>query len=566
MPAAKTVSPLRLMLWLKWTLTWRGYRRNTAKIVSVVFLILIFLPMSLGAAALVWFVCHARPALAPVVARDALAVIYLLWVTTPLLGFQLNEAYDLTKLFVYPLSYRQIFWGSVVGSLMDLPVLLVLPTVVVLLAVFASSPAAFFFGLVLLSLFLLHTLALGQAITLALVGFLRSRRFRDITIVLFPLIGMAYYIGQQTFIRQIGNSFDARILDGPVWRASGWLPPGWAASGLAAGTAGGWLTALGAAGGLAVIGALTLRAAAATLKNLYLGDSGPQAARVGTASAERPARRESRVETTNGLIARLPADIAAMVGKEWTYLRREPQYKALAVNSLYTLVVLAIAFLNPASAARRGAVWAALGDWRLLGLSGTLLLSSLPLIFNIWGGEGAAITVLFSLPTRRRAMLLGKNLAHAVILLGVNVIGLTLLAAATGGWGGLAMGLVWTILAVPVLLGAGNLMSIKFPHRMLVRGQRWSKGGVAAGGSDGSGCAYAFLYFFAFLGALLALLPTLAAVALPRLLGASPLWYALSLPLAALYAGAIYWLLLGQAEVWLMAREPEIAAKIVPPD
>ena len=154
------------------------------------------------------------------VARDALAVIYLLWVMTPLLGFQLNESYDLTRLFVYPISPTRLFTGSLLGGLMDRPVLLLLPVLGVLLALFSPTPLAFVFSLLLLLLFLLHTLALGQALMLALIGFLRSRRFRDVTIVLFPLLGMGYYLGQRLLFQQMerGQLTIPSLLDAPGWR------------------------------------------------------------------------------------------------------------------------------------------------------------------------------------------------------------------------------------------------------------------------------------------------------------------------------------------------------------
>ena len=121
------------------------------------------------------------------------------------------------------------------------------------------------------------------------------------------------------------------------------------------------------------------------------------------------------------------------------------------------------------------------GDKLLLGVSGVLLLSLVPLLFNIWAGEGAAITLLFSLPTPRRALLLGKNVAHGTLLLGVCGVGLVAAAALSGHWEALPAAGAWVVLAAPLLLAAGNLVSIRFPHRMLVRGQRWQRGGVAAG-------------------------------------------------------------------------------------
>jgi len=108
-------------------------------------------------------------------------------------------------------------------------------------------------------------------------------------------------------------------------------------------------------------------------------------------------------------------------------------------------------------------------------------------------------------------------------------------------------------------------VSIRLPHRVLVRGQRWSRGGMAAAsGGMGEGCGYLFLYLAAYLGAFVAVLPCVAAVLLPGRFGIAPAWYALSLPLALAYALVLYRVLLGQAEAWLLAREPEIAGRIVP--
>jgi hypothetical protein len=63
-----------------------------------------------------------------------------------------------------------------------------------------------------------------------------------------------------------------------------------------------------------------------------------------------------------------------------------------------------------------------------------------------------------------------------------------------------------------------------------------------------------------------AVAPVILAMLLPAFTETPFLWYAVALPLAAVYSIALYMILLGVAEGWLIAREPEIAAAVIPPD
>jgi hypothetical protein len=561
------------MLELKVKLTWRGYSRSKWKILGAILFLLAFLPASgFVSVGLWWLLNHPigpwqesammLEALQIPIARDALAVVFVIWAITPLIGFQLNESYDLTKLFVYPVSYRTIFVGSVLGGLIDMSVLVMLPPLVVLLTHFSPNFGAGVINFLLLAAFLVLTLALAQLITLTLVGFLRSRRFRDITIVLFPLIGLIYYVGQQFLVRRIAvvtHGFSSlKVLDAPFWHIANPLPPGIAASGLKAAADGHWGYALLMLALLLAIGAVVAVTAARVLRQLYLGDAGPGIARMAEPSAKAVAKGPT-------LPSWLPETVSAIAAKEFVYLRRDPQYKALAVQSVFYLAMITVPIFMPTVSSGRP-MPSFFGEYVPIGLSAALLLSMAPLIFNCFGGEGAAISVLLSLPVSRRDILLGKNIAHVVMLVALNAAGLLLSAAFSGHWAKVPLTLAWVLLAAPVLLAAGNLISIQLPHRMIVRGQRWQKGGVPASGGDNAGCAYAFLYILAYALTLFALLPVAAAILLPALSVISPAWYALSLPLAAFYSGALYVILLSQAETWLLGREPEIAAAVTPPD
>src|SRR5947209_1398598 len=187
------MSYLRLLFWLKWKLLWRGYRRSMSAAVGASLAILVFMPIALVIAfASAFGFGHLAPPNNEQLLRGVLLVIYLFWVMSPLLGYALSDSYDITKLLLYPVTARQLFTGAILGSLIDFPVLLLLPTLVAILIGFTSGPAALLLVLPAVALFLFHTLSLSQAIMLASAGVLRSRRFRDIATVVIPLFWMTY--------------------------------------------------------------------------------------------------------------------------------------------------------------------------------------------------------------------------------------------------------------------------------------------------------------------------------------------------------------------------------------
>jgi len=345
----------------------------------------------------------------------------------------------------------------------------------------------------------------------------------------------------------------------PPWHVADFLPPGFVAPGLHAARTGNWLGLLGSTVALMVATALSTAVAASTLRRLYLGDV------IVADSAPSEAPRSISTGWSTGP-SWLPADVAALAGKEMSYLRRDPQYKAVLVQMVYGVAAIAVPFLMTGS----GLSWdlsrfPLLANFRLFGVAGALVLATSPLIFNLFGAEGAAVTVLFSFPTDRRHILVAKNIAHSITLLTLNLVGLTVAAAVTGLWSGLPLVLTAVVIALPILLAAGNLVSIRLPHRMMVRGQRWQRGGASMGG-DSAGCAYAFLYLLAYMATGFAVAPVLLALTLPSLASTPIVWYAIALPLACVYSVVIYVLLLGVAEGWLMGREPEIATAVMPPD
>lgn len=566
-PGDLTFRVVRQLLRLKLMLSWRAYRANKYKALSAILYLFLFIPVGLVGFG-VYYVITANPSVLFWVARDGLLLLYAIWITAPLLGFQMNESYDLTKLFTYPIGYWQILLGSIIGSMIDQPVILMAPPLIALWLGCATTgvlPAAE--TALLLLLFVCHAIAISQAIGIVLIGFLRSRRFRDITIVVFPLIGLTYYVGQQALVRQVASIGAAEFLNAPLWTIAAWIPPGYAANGLAAAINGNTIAWAGWCLTLVASTAAAIAVAAAALKRLYTGEG------YAIGGASRRADVDPRHSGTalpiapRSLLLRwAPDDIATMAAKELTYLRRDPQYKAVLVQMLYTVVASAAPFIVPIL--QRGQVPYAgslFGVGTFVGIMCAILLATSPLVFNLFGGEGAAVTVLFSFPTPRRRIFLAKNLAHAVTLILFYILSMTVAAALTRQWSTLPIALIAVIIGLPIVLAAGNLISVRLPHRLIVRGQRWQRGGVSAA-SNNAGCAFGFFYLLAFAATAVMTIPIAAAAIIPAITANPPLWYIVGFLLAACYSASLYFGLLGVAEGWLLCREPEIAAAVVPPE
>ncbi|MGO8671429.1 MAG: hypothetical protein ACLQVD_08730 [Capsulimonadaceae bacterium] len=558
------ISTLRLLVWLKLVLGWRGFRANKFRWLSIILYAVMLVPVVMIAFGL-HSLMTTYPDLRGPVERDALAFVYLIWVITPLLGFQLNESYDVTRLFAYPATRGEILAGNLLGAFLDPPVLMLgIPFVSMWLTEGAGHPGVLAADAVVLFLFVAQTLATAQAITVVFLGFLRSRRFRDITIVVFPIIGLAGYVGQQTLVHQMASMSPFSVVDSPAWAFANWLPSGAAAFALHAVATGHTGAAFGAALLLAGFAVAALTVGSLSLKRLYLGD---QVALRAGADASVSVAAESYGTQPDWI----PVQIAALMRKELTYLRRDPQYKAVLVQMVYIVGLIVVPLvLNraPSNVDILGSASSRTRDYfglvPLIGVTAALVMATSPLIFNIFGGEGAALTVLFSFPAPRRGILVAKNLSHGLLLIGMCTVALSVMAALRGLWVWLIPVLGAFCLSLPILLATGNLVSIRLPHRMLVRGQRLQGGSTPSIG--GAGCAYPFLNLIAYAVAAVTALPVAAAVYVPILLHASGLWYLISLPLAAGYSSVLYWILLGVAQGWLLAREPDIVSMIVPAD
>jgi hypothetical protein len=499
------------------------------------------------------------------VTRAVLTLSYAIWLILPLFGFALNQSYDPTRLIIYPVRYQTLFAASVVGGLCELSTFLLLPIMVALLAIETTSAVGFLFNTFIILLFLLQTIALGQFITFLLLGFLRSRRFRDIMIVAFPLLAFARYL-----FTPRNMDFSAASLHSPLWRIAGYLPPGWAATALSSSAGGNWLRACEFGVMLAFASVVTVGLATTVLRKIFEGERGASGA---FAHANRPVgdqRKTSSLFEFELRGARLP--IFAVAQKEWRYILRDPQYKALAATFLYA--VFAFGFMASKTANPIASEWVTNSTRFLyhfarltlpMDIVGLLIFSIPNITNNIFGGEGAAITVLFSSPIPRSQIVIGKNIAHGAVILFIGMLAVAVSSYLTHNLPTIALTVLCLFTGTLLMLAAGNIASVKFPLKFVFRGNRFSQGGnmgAGASGCSGAGCIYTLIQLGFMLGTLIVGIPVMAAIIFPSVGLISPDWYFLTVPFALLYSGGAYAFSIYLVDTWMVTREHDIIQKL----
>jgi hypothetical protein len=543
---------LKLLFGLKLKLSGRGLARSKTTLIGTILAIVLFLPLSLGVAVgTVLGLSSASPLIAEQGLRAGLLALGAFWVLTPLLGFSLNDSYDITRLFIYPIPLRRLFVGTILGALLDTPTLLLLPGlcgVVIGLAFHGVAPALV--ALIAVPLFLFQTLALSQAAILATAGILKSRRFRDVALVIVPLFWMSWQVFNQFFWRDAARRIDWRTaLQSPVWETISLLPPGLAARAMGAALRGEplWATALLLA--LAVVTAATVVVAGWLVAKVYDGEDVGLRAPVDT----KPQARE-RAPARPTADGPLPPVVAAVIRKDIATFTRDPHYRVVAMNLVYLMVFGA--FL----AFRRGggAGHSALDSTAAVGLgSGLVLFQQAFLFANLFGTESGA-GLLFNFPMSRRQLLMGKNIALLLVLIPIDLFLALLLCGLLGRTDLLPALLPWMVLAPVLMASVGNLLSVFFPYKAQGRGFR------AKQPSSGYGFAYTLLMLGVSLASLALYAPVLAAILIPffGLWGVASAWSALTVPLAAGYVAVFYGIALRAAEGFLLQREPWIVAKV----
>lgn len=493
----------------------------------------LFVPGSLWIAWSIWAATRALGLHVEDLHRAVLLGVHLMWILSPLVGIALGDAYDVSRLLVYPISRRTLLSGLLGSTVLDLPVLLMVPTLAVVAFAVPGPPAAGGVAVLAVALFFTHAVALNQAIGVATAGAAQSRRLRDLVIVLAPLVLVVMLFALQVAGRR-GMRFDIeQFLNSPAWQAAAWLPPGFASRAIEAAHRGDWMQSAGLLAGLAALAAVSVMALSWTLRRTYEG------AGVAGGRMVRPGRRSGwRVRPVLGSL--LPDPIGAIVGKELRVAVRDPFFKSRVLNLVYLLALVyfpIVAFRPPAD----------FFVFALAPAAAILLFGQMPILGNLFGSDGEASSLLFQSPCRRRDILLGKNLALLTILFPLNAALMAALAALTGQVQALPGVLFSVALGFVVMAGVGNFLSVWFPLRVVTQQGRLQQHSFARG------CGYALVQLGAVTAGAFLLLPPLGAV-----VWSPDAWRVPAAAAATAYALALYTLALGQAEQHLRRHEERI--------
>jgi ABC-2 type transport system permease protein len=522
--------------WLKARLTWNGLRRDRQRRIGF--------PLILGLMTwLAWKIASSYKAefgrleasLGAELALWGALAFFIGWVTLPVVIFPLDETLDPARLATFPITRPKLLAGLILASLISPSILVPATAATVNASLFSgwARVAAVVAGMVLLA-----QMAVGAHLFTSLVSaILRSRRGRDLAVMVVIAIGLFTFAAYQTVASQISASGMAGALS--AHRLSGvaaLIPPVAAQSIVTKSAAGDWGGAV-----LMLVAALAWLGLMAYAWDRLLGwmlvtpDHSP---------------RPDRARHRRGLAERGPwGKRLVLARKELRFFVRDPRQRLVWTGTVI-FVGLAVAVLvvgtDSMAIFRRS-------TWLPLLAPAMVLFVGLPIALNQFGWERNASSYLFVLPIKPRHLLHGKNLAIALGLVLETVFMSILLATFSGAWDALLMVPALAVAAIGCQLAVGNLVSVVAPLRLPREGtdvfaQATEQGLLALLAQMGSFLMIGLLLVPPSVGVVLA-------VAFGRVLDP-----ALVTGFCVLYGLAVYFIALWLAGILLRRRVPEVVA------
>lgn len=542
---------LRALLWLRFLLTLRGYQRSWQRTVALVIFLLFLLTFGAGFAAVTGLGYVTLPRLeADHLLFAVLALLWLLWAMLPLMQYSLNEGLDVTKLQAYPLSRAEQMLALLLATILDPSTLALVALYIPVVIGWHASPLAVTVTVCALLLAYAHTVTISQLSLAALMGLLRSRRYRDIALIVVGVGGSSLSLVLQILFRSVHFEHMQSVLDAPIGAYLQWLPPGMAARAILLGGQHQFLLAAVWLGGMALLLLALVFLWARLLEHGITsaeagGHSRARRSRLHVAATRQATRSRARRWQL------IPEPVRAIAGKDLRYMRRDPQLTAALLSAMFPLVLIFLPRLYARGGGLSGA--GAIGPAQVL-------LASLPAIFvvltlgtNALGLERQGLQTLILFPVSARHLLLGKNLATLTVAITAQTVVTCALGAIASAWNLVPVSLGAGLGGLLIILGCGNLMSVWLPFR--VRQMRTGSGEAAAE----AGCLRTVLTMGSMICGLLLLVPIAVAVIVPLFNGVPhDLW--LTVPACLLYGLAFHAITTLFAGRHLERHVPEILA------
>lgn len=489
------MSQLATLLWLKWKLFRNSMRSSKAVvnrvasvlgvILALILAMIVALGLGIGAYALtspeVGFEAFraANPDRATEIPSSefilfsTFALCYLFWAILPL-SMGSNRQFDPGHVLLYPISLRRLFAIDLISEVASLQSIFAIPGILAIgigVGLGTGNP----FGAMLVAIMaILFGIALAKGISTSVGALLRKKRTRGET--LLALIGVAAGLGG-ALLGQIAPVVFRHFESLPALR---FTPPGAIAYALTTGLGNG-----GTAGYVTTILALAAYSAVLIVLTFWLA----RRAILGGGKSKRKrevVEKKVRVDTYTGWeIPLVSPALAAILEKELRYISRNAQVRMMAFMPLILIIVRLMNRRHFNSQSVSGGSSLA-SDFFTYG-HGLMVTSGVLYAFLVLSGlfcnqfafEEAGMRSFVLSPMNRKTILIGKNLATAMVALilsaGLLIINHLVFRDVTPE-ALLFAGLSFLIFAA-MLSVMGNWFSIRFPKAMKF-GKRSNVSGV----------------------------------------------------------------------------------------
>ena len=483
-------SQFRTIIWLRWRLSRNQWSRG-GKLNAILTIVIFFIGLGIGflggvvgLLSGIFALSKAPPPVMLVVWDLIFGVFLFMWLAGIVSEIQRSETIDISRLLHLPISLRNVFVINYLASHLTASIILFLPGMLGLslgLILGGRGLMVLMFPLVLGVVFMITawTYCLrGWLVTLMMNKRRRRAIIAGITFAFILLSQIPYIITNvvdrhdrhkprtarsvQTEQQPSGqpHNEDKIVIPHGILLANEAVPFLWVGNGamsLANGNV--WPAVLCSAGAFG-IGALGLRRAYRSTLRFYQGQT------AGKTTKRKP--KAKKLSTTHGnLIEKqlpgVPEEAAASAMAFFRCLMRAPEVKmALATNFIMLLIFGIMIFVR-----RSANIGDNLKPFVATGSIAFMFLSLSQLMFNLFGFDRAGFRQLVLLPTPRRQILLGKNLAFLPVTAVTGAIFLLIVKITTGISVIIVVAASLQLLAAFLFLSmVGNLVSVLVPYRI----------------------------------------------------------------------------------------------------